>query len=92
LFFGVFFGGVGGGVRTQEIRTGLGVVMNDIDLVTQRLCTSEVETSLVYIKSNLVYIKNSKLRRAMMAHAFDPSTWEAEAGGFRSLRPAWSTK
>jgi hypothetical protein len=27
----------------------------------------------------------------MMAHAFNPSTWEAEAGGFLSLRTAWST-
>jgi hypothetical protein len=27
-----------------------------------------------------------------VAHAFNPSTWEAEAGGFLSLRPAWSTK
>jgi major histocompatibility complex class I len=26
------------------------------------------------------------------AHAFNPSTWEAEAGGFLSLRPAWSTE
>jgi hypothetical protein len=25
-------------------------------------------------------------------HAFNPSTWEAEAGGFLSSRPAWSTK
>jgi hypothetical protein len=28
----------------------------------------------------------------MVAHAFNPSTREAEAGGFMSLRPAWSTK
>jgi hypothetical protein len=28
----------------------------------------------------------------MMAHAFNPSTWEAEAGGFLSSRPAWSTE
>jgi hypothetical protein len=28
----------------------------------------------------------------LVAHAFNPSTWEAEAGGFLSLRPAWSTK
>jgi hypothetical protein len=28
----------------------------------------------------------------MVAHAFDPSTWEAEAGGFLSSRPAWSIK
>ena len=25
-------------------------------------------------------------------HAFNPSIWEAEAGGFLSLRPAWSTE
>ena len=28
----------------------------------------------------------------MGAHAFNPSTREAEAGGFLSSRPAWSTK
>ena len=27
-----------------------------------------------------------------MAHAFNPSTQEAEAGGFLSSRPNWSTK
>jgi hypothetical protein len=29
---------------------------------------------------------------AVVAHTFNPSTCEAEAGGFLSLRPAWSTK
>jgi hypothetical protein len=29
-------------------------------------------------------------QRAVVAHAFNPSTWEAEAGGFLSSRPAWS--
>jgi hypothetical protein len=28
----------------------------------------------------------------VVAHAFNPSTLEAEAGGFLSLRPAWSTE
>jgi major histocompatibility complex class I len=28
----------------------------------------------------------------VVVHAFNPSTWEAEAGGFLSLRPAWSTE
>jgi hypothetical protein len=32
------------------------------------------------------------VNRAMVAHAFNPSTWEAEAGGFLGSRPAWSTK
>ena len=31
------------------------------------------------------------LEPGVVAHAFNPSTWEAEAGGFQSLRPAWST-
>jgi hypothetical protein len=26
----------------------------------------------------------------VVAHASNPSTWEAEAGGFLSSRPAWS--
>jgi hypothetical protein len=30
--------------------------------------------------------------QAVVAHAFNPSTWEEEAGGFLSSRPAWSTK
>jgi hypothetical protein len=30
--------------------------------------------------------------RAVVAHTFNPSTWEAEAGGFLSSKPAWSTK
>jgi hypothetical protein len=28
----------------------------------------------------------------MVAYAFNPGTWEAEAGRFLSLRPAWSIK
>jgi hypothetical protein len=34
------------------------------------------------------------LSHAVVAHAFNPSTWEgeAEAGRFLSMRPAWSTK
>ena len=29
---------------------------------------------------------------AVEAHAFNPSTWEAEEGRFLSSRPAWSTE
>jgi hypothetical protein len=32
------------------------------------------------------------IQPGVMAHAFNPSTWEAEAGGFLSSRPVWSTK
>jgi hypothetical protein len=33
-----------------------------------------------------------KDRGGMVVHAFNSSTWEAEAGRFLSLRPAWSTE
>jgi hypothetical protein len=36
-------------------------------------------------------IKES-LQPGMVAYAFNPSTWEAEAGEFLSSRPAWSTE
>jgi hypothetical protein len=40
------------------------------------------------------YLKLIKINHkpGVVAHAFSPSTWEAEAGGFLSSRPAWSTK
>jgi hypothetical protein len=34
----------------------------------------------------------SSVSRVVVAHTFNPSTQEAEAGGFLSSRPAWSTK
>jgi hypothetical protein len=40
----------------------------------------------------LIKIRKYKDSRAVVVHAFNPSTWEAEAGGFLSLRPAWSSK
>ena len=37
-------------------------------------------------------IKNLGDSWAVVVHAFNPSTWEAEAGGFLSSRPTWSTE
>jgi hypothetical protein len=37
-------------------------------------------------------INNDEKKLAVVAYAFNPSTWEAEAGGFLSSRPAWSTE
>ena len=34
--------------------------------------------------------RNCYWGRAMAAHSFNPSTWEAEAGGVLSSRSAWS--
>ena len=45
-------------------------------------------------RPNVRIIRIVKRRRcwAVGAHAFNPSTWEAVASGFLSLRPAWYTK
>jgi hypothetical protein len=37
-------------------------------------------------------LKNAGVQPGVVVHAFNPSTPEAEAGGFLSSRPAWSTK
>ena len=37
-------------------------------------------------------IQNTLFRPGLLAHTFNPSTWEAEAGGFPSSKPAWSTE
>ena len=39
-----------------------------------------------------VPVSEIELWPGVVAHAFNPSTREAEAGGFLSSRPAWSTK
>jgi hypothetical protein len=37
-------------------------------------------------------LHNKSTEPGVVAPTFNPSTWEAEAGGFLSSRPAWSTK
>jgi hypothetical protein len=36
---------------------------------------------------NKTLIQDNRVSWAVVAHAFNPSTWEAEAGGFLSSRP-----
>ena len=44
--------------------------------------------------SDYIYSGNKKdtFSQVVVAHAFNPSTWVAEEGGFLSSRPAWSTE
>jgi hypothetical protein len=37
-------------------------------------------------------LKNKQTEPGVVANAFNPSTREAEAGGFLSSRPAWFTE
>jgi hypothetical protein len=44
------------------------------------------------IKQSSFLKKEFSGRAVVVAHTFDPSTREAEAGGFLSSRPAWATE
>jgi hypothetical protein len=59
---------------------------------------TEPQKRLYFFSLNFLYFLREKFfikelpHRAVVAHAISPSTWEAEAGGFLSSRPAWFTK
>jgi hypothetical protein len=59
--------------------------------LTKRSFKQTIETG-VREGSRDKMIEKSKYWPGMVVHAFNPSTWEAEAGGFLSSRPAWSTE
>jgi hypothetical protein len=53
----------------------------------------EVAREEVHTKNDLLYSPTHPQKsRAVVAHAFNPSTWEREGGGFLSSRAAWSTE
>jgi hypothetical protein len=57
----------------------------------QRLvCFCDIEASMVYTMRQC--FKKKQAKPGVVVHAFNPSTWEAEAGEFLSSRPAWSTE
>ena len=56
------------------------------------LQTEEWIQEMWYIYTMEYYsaIKNNEFSWAVVAHAFNPNTWEAEAGGFLSSGSTWS--
>jgi hypothetical protein len=64
---------------------------------TKYITHTHTHTKKPRVKSNshvekILTLKKSLLVPGVVAHTFNPSTWEAEAGGFLSSRPTWSTK
>ena len=50
------------------------------------------QTSYYENTNDIIIIATTTTNKLGGGGAFNPSTWEAEAGGFLSLRPAWSTE
>jgi hypothetical protein len=61
---------------------------------TVRLLRLEILYTVMFILMCALWGEQERKKSswAVVAHTFNPSTWEAEAGGFLSSRPAWSTK
>jgi hypothetical protein len=49
-------------------------------------------SSFIREKHNESNLFKNKTKPGMVLHVFNPLAWEAEAGKFLSLRPAWSTE
>jgi hypothetical protein len=62
----------------------------DGDKEDQKL--KDILSTLAKFRASLGYIRKKIYSQVMVAHAFNPRTWEAEAGRFLSSRPAWSTE
>jgi hypothetical protein len=60
----------------------------------RQVSVSSRPASIVYTESFRIarLHKETLSRQAVEVHTFNPSTWEAETGGFLSSRPVWSTK
>jgi hypothetical protein len=48
--------------------------------------------SIIHIAFRTIVFQDPTKKPGMVVHSFNPSTQEAEAGRFPSLRPVWSTK
>jgi hypothetical protein len=54
------------------------------------LSSLHYDNLFIGVEQRIVRVKKQLKCRSVVAHAFNPSTWEAEAGGFPSSWPAWS--
>jgi hypothetical protein len=79
-------------VDLRPLKTRAGELHERLRIATD-LCGGWIFQRYYAINAQLFeYTKSHRIKPGMVGHNFNPSTWEAEAGGFLSSRPAWSTK
>jgi hypothetical protein len=61
-------------------------------MMMMKLCQEIFEAGNVLEKPEALVVKRIEYMPGVVAHAFNPSTREAEAGGFLSSKPALSTE
>jgi hypothetical protein len=66
---------------------GLPYICSNKNVQDLKLCVGEREGNIEKAR-----FRNIISKPGVAAYTFNPSTQEAEAGGFLSSRPAWSTK
>jgi hypothetical protein len=80
----------------MELNKTIQDLKREVDIIKKSQSETTLEIETQGKKSGTIDASISKriqeIGRAVVAHACNPSTWEAEAGGFLSSRPAWSTK
>jgi hypothetical protein len=70
-------------------------VFHDKAKFTQYLSTNPALQRITkgnHLHKDRNYALEKARKPGMVAHAFNPSTWESEAGRFLSSRPAWSAE
>jgi hypothetical protein len=67
---------------------------NKSNLIKIKTVTKHLPRKMEILEQTLMNFSRPlrTLGPGVVVHAFNPSTWEAETGGFLSSRPAWSTK
>ena len=77
----------GGGRRHREARAAMAIYQVQGQSELNELLSKREEGVGCYQPT-----QNGVKGQAVVVHAFNPSTWEAEAVRSLSLRPAWSTE
>jgi hypothetical protein len=73
-------------------RTARAIQKNPVSKQTNKQTNKKKKKRKEMLRYPRYFLRVAQNRQAVVAHTFNTSTREAEAGRFLSSRPAWSTK